>query len=90
MKEITVESPEFKTLYDEISQLAEEKRLRETMSEESLRLWMCEAIQMLCKKLGYIIQNVYEVLMDVAWSAGQGFRKGVQQAKDNAIRKKRG
>lgn len=46
-KDITIESPEFQEMYEEISALAETKRKREMLSEDSFRTWLCSAIQLL-------------------------------------------
>lgn len=48
---ITIDSPEFQAMYNEISQLAETKRQRELMSDSSFRDWICLAIEKLAKKL---------------------------------------
>lgn len=87
---ITIESPEFQAIYDEISQLAETKRKRELMSDSSFREWICLAIEELAKKLGYNIQNLYEFTLDMGYSFKKGFNTGREQARRNSRRYKEG
>lgn len=87
---ITIDSPEFQAMYEEISQLAETKRRRELMSETSFRDWICLAIEELAKKLGYSIQNLCEFTLDMGYSFKKGFNAGREQARRNSRRYKEG
>ncbi len=85
-KDITIESPEFQEMYEEISALAETKRKREMLSEDSFRTWLCSAIQLLAAQLGYCIQNLYEFTMDMSYSFKKGFEAGRDKARKKSIR----
>ncbi len=87
---ITIDSPEFQAMYNEISQLAETKRQRELMSDSSFRDWICLAIEELAKKLGYNIQNLYEFTLDMGYSFKKGFSAGREKARHNSRRYKEG
>lgn len=85
-KNITIESPEFQTLYKEISMLSETKRQREKLSDESFRTWICNSIKILAAQLGYHIQNLYEFTMDLGYSFKEGFKAGREKAREKSIR----
>ena len=87
-KNITIESPEFQELYEEISGLAETKRQRGKLSDASFREWICTAIQMLASQLGYRIQNIYEFTLDMGYSFKKGIAEGRERARRNSIRRK--
>ena len=87
-KDITIDSPEFKALYEEVSKRAEAIRQRERLSDRSFRDWLCEAIQLLAEKLGYHIQNIYEFTADMVSSFSKGFKAGRERARAKAYRKK--
>lgn len=89
-KDITIESPEFKALYDEVAQRAEAIRKREELSDNSFRDWICDAIRILAEQLGYHIQNLYEFTLDMADAFATGFEAGRRRAKENAYRKRKG
>ena len=86
-REITVQSPEFQALYEEISSRAETLRKREELSNVSFRYWLCEAIEKLASQLGYYIQNIYEFTLDMGYSFQKGFAAGREQAKNKAYRR---
>ena len=88
-REITIQSPEFQALYEEISLRAETIRRREEMSEISFREWLCKAIEELASKLGYHIQNIYEFTLDMGYSFQKGFNAGRERAKNRAYRNKK-
>ncbi len=85
---ITIDSPEFQDLYNELSQRADTMRKREELSDESFRVWFCNAIKDFAANLGYQIQNLYEFSLDVGYSFKKGFKAGREQAKRNSIRYK--
>ena len=87
-KEITIESPEFKSLYEEVSARAEAIRKREELSDKSFRDWLCKAIEELASKLGYHIQNIYEFTLDRGYSFQKGFKTGREKARQNAYRRR--
>lgn len=85
-KDITIDSPEFRSMYEEISALAETKRQREQLSDASFREWICLAIEALAAQLGYHIQNLYEFTLDMGYSFKKGFASGRERAKEKSIR----
>ena len=87
-KDITIESPEFRVLYDELSELAETKRQREVLNDTSFREWVCKSIQILASKLGYHIQNICEFTLDMGYCFRAGFTSGRELAKAKSIRNK--
>ena len=87
-REITIQSPEFQALYEEISARADTIRKREELSEISFRDWLCTAIEELASQLGYHIQNIYEFTLDMGYSFQKGFKAGRERAKDRAYRRK--
>lgn len=87
-KDITIDSPEFRSMYEEISALAETKRQREQLSDSSFREWLCLAIETLASQLGYHIQNLYEFTLDMGYSFRKGFSLGRERAKERSIRNK--
>ncbi len=89
-KDITIESPEFKALYDEVAQRAEAIRKREELSDKSFRDWLCDAIEALADLLGYHIQNLYEFVLDMGDAFATGYKAGRQRARDNAYRRRKG
>ncbi|MBQ9886650.1 MAG: hypothetical protein IJM37_07325 [Lachnospiraceae bacterium] len=89
MNEITIESPEFQAMYEEISKRAEAIRKREELSEESFRKWICEAVETLAKKMGYHIQNIYEFTLDMEYSFKKGFNAGREAARKNSYRNRK-
>ena len=42
---ITIDSPEFRQMYNEVSELAEAKRKREELSDTDFRDWIFDAIE---------------------------------------------
>ena len=89
-KDITIDSPEFKALYDEVRQRAETIRKREELSDKSFKDWLCDTIEVLAKELGYHIQNIYEFALDIGDAFNNGFEAGRLRAKQNAYRKRKG
>lgn len=87
-KEITIQSPEFQALYEEISTRAEAIRKRDELSDTSFREWLCKAIEELASKLGYHIQNIYEFTLDMGYSFQKGFEAGKERARQNAYRRR--
>lgn len=83
---ITFEDPEFKSLMSEIMKQSEAIQKRDTLSEDSFRDWLCEVIVVLADKLGFIIQNLKEIPMDMAYSFNKGFQAGRERAKQNSYR----
>lgn len=86
---ITFESPEFKSLLSEVMNQSEAIQMRETLSEESFRDWLCEVIACLADKLGYFVQNLKEIPMDMAYSFKKGFQSGRERAKQKSYRYKK-
>lgn len=87
-KEITIQSPEFQALYQEISERAEAIRKRDELSDTSFRAWLCKAIEELASSLGYHIQNIYEFTLDMGYSFQKGFETGRARARKNAYRRR--
>lgn len=87
-KEITIQSPEFQAIYEEISERAEAIRKRDELSDASFRDWLCKAIEELASKLGYHIQNIYEFTLDMGYSFQKGFEAGRERARKNAYRRR--
>ena len=87
-KEITIHSPEFQAIYEEISERAEAIRKRDELSDASFRDWLCKAIEELASKLGYHIQNIYEFTLDMGYSFQKGFEVGRERARKKAYRRR--
>lgn len=85
---ITIEDPEFKILFCEVINQSEAIRKRETLSEESFRAWLFDVIATIADKLGYVIQNLKEIPLDMAYSFNKGFQAGRERAKQNSYRRK--
>lgn len=87
-KTITIDSQEFKDLYNEIISQNETKQKRMQMSDYSFREWLCKVIEEIAGHLGYHIQNLYEFTLDIADSFQKGYQAGRSRARANAIRNK--
>lgn len=85
-RQITFDDPEFKKLFSEVMEQADVINRRNAMSEESFRDWLCEFIELFAAKLGYVIQNVKEITLDMAYSFNKGFNAGREQAIKNSYR----
>lgn len=83
---ITFDDPEFKSLMSEVMNQSEAIKKREALSEESFRDWLCEVIAVLAEKLGYVIQNLKEIPLDMAYSFNKGFQAGRERARQNSYR----
>lgn len=87
-KEVTIETPEIQDLISEVMSRTEIIRKREELSAESFRDWLCEIIEIIAGKMGYVIQNLKEIPLDFAYSFGKGFSAGMENAKKNSYRYK--
>lgn len=83
---INFESPEFQDLLSEVMNQKEAINKRKELSEVSFRDWLCDVIAILADKLGYIIQNLKEIPMDMAYSFSSGFQAGRERAHQNSYR----
>ena len=83
---ITFESPEFQSLLSEVMRQKEAVTKMEEMTEESFRDWLCDIITILADRLGYVIQNLREIPMDMAYSFNKGFKNGRERARQNSYR----
>lgn len=83
---ITFEDPEFKNLMSEIMSQSEAIKKRKTMSEESFRDWLCDIIAVLADRLGFVVQNLKEIPMDMLYSFNKGFNAGRERAKQKSYR----
>ena len=86
-KELSADSPLFKDLVCEIMKQKETIQKREELSEQSFRVWLCKAIEIIAGKMGYVIQNLKEIMLDFAYSFEKGFAAGRERAKMNSFRK---
>ena len=85
-KEITVDSPEFQSLLDEVMSRTETLKQREQLSEESFRTWVCGVIKMVADRMGYVILNLIEIPLDLCYSFKEGFLEGAKRARENSYR----
>lgn len=90
MNNITIDSPEFKKMYEEVSELAEAKRKRQELSDTAFRDWICIAIEELARQLGYHIQNLVEFTLDMGYSFKKGFAEGRKEAHRRSLRYREG
>lgn len=85
-RSITFESPEFQSLLSEVMKQKEAATKIEELTEESFRDWLCDIIAILADRLGYVIQNLKEIPMDMVYSFNKGFQKGRERARQNSYR----
>ena len=87
---ITIQSPEFQQMLNEVSELAEAKRQRELLSDTAFRDWICMAIEEFARMLGFHIQNLYEFTLDMGYSFKKGFDAGREEARFRSLRHREG
>ena len=85
-REITVESPEFKRMLNEVLDSAAAERRREELSEKSFRIWVCETVQRIAKRLGLYIAGLPEFIADLGYSFKKGFQAGREEARRRSYR----
>lgn len=83
---ITFDSPEFQDLLSEVMNQKTAIIKRDELSEASFRVWLCDVISALADKLGYVIQNLKEIPMDMVYSFNKGFQAGRERARQNSYR----
>lgn len=85
-REITVESPEFKMMLNEVLDSVAAERQREALSEKSFRIWVCEVVQKVAERLGLYIAGLSEFIADLGYSFKKGFQAGREEARRRSYR----
>ena len=85
-REITVESPEFKRMLNEVLDSAAAERRREELSEKSFRIWVCEVVERIAERLGFYITGLSEFIVDLGYSLKKGFQAGREEARRRSYR----
>lgn len=85
-KEVTMEDPEIRTLYEQVLKSAEASKKREDLSNESFKLWLFETVTIIAQKFGYYIQDLAVFISDMNYCIKKGFKEGREEAKRRSIR----
>ncbi len=86
--------PEFDAIAARLGQFLDELDVRDReiveQTEESFRRFCAYAVRTIAARLGYVVQNVSEFVLDMASSFSSGWQAGRQRAREASLRRRQG
>ena len=70
-----------KRLAQEFLETRRAREVRQSMSDHSFRIWLCEIVSQIAKGMGYVVRNVVDIPIDLVCAFVSGFKSGMEEAK---------